>query len=212
MKSFSLKKWNFCSLCHCHLSVKLLCLSSFYYNGWSCCPLLSICVVIWIRVHLKFWLGVEVLNVPFMTLPFYSFFFFELFVNLTVIRFLWDFFYFFMYLQIHEAQDSNDAPLKYSKCSKIKKDDIIPGTKAQTEQTNDVIPGSFLWTNFLQHCLRVVALGFQFVHINLISFLLFILFITYNFPVRDQGFIWGLEGRVELSMTGMLVLRAAAHT
>ena len=67
------------------------------------------------------------------------------FVNLTVFRFLLYFFYFFYrYLRIHEAQDSNDMPLKYLKHLKIKKDDVILGTKVQTEQTNNVIPGYFL--------------------------------------------------------------------
>ena len=63
----------------------------------------------------------------------------------------------------------------------------------------------------LQHCLRIVALCFQFCTHNFrFIFFLFILFITYNFSVQDQGFVWELEGRVELLMTGMFVLRAVA--
>ena len=82
------------------------------------------------------------LNVPFMTLPFYSFFY--AFCEFDSLQISLDFSHFFRYLRIHEAQDSNNAPLKYSKCSKFEKDDVILATKAQTEQTNDVIPSYFL--------------------------------------------------------------------
>ena len=81
------------------------------------------------------------------------------FMNLMVFLFLLAFFYFFRYLQNHEAQYFNETTLKYSKCSKFKKDNIILAIKAQMVQIDDVIPSYFLWTNSLQPHLRILVLG-----------------------------------------------------